>query len=98
MPAAEIWQGGSRFILIFAGLVPTMALVKATAMTMPSVQRNLEENWLTCSLNPLPPGFIAGHAFGGIINTGTFAILSAALPPNSSFERRRLSAMATLRG
>ena len=98
MPAAEIWQGGSRFILIFAGLVPTMALVKATAMTMPSVQRTQQE-LANLPVESSAAGLqLAGHAFGGIINTGTFAILSAALPPNSSFERRRLSAMATLRG
>ena len=98
MPAAEIWQGGSRFILIFAGLVPTMALVKATAMTMPSVQRTQRE-LANLPVESSAAGLqLAGHAFGGIINTGTFAILSAALPPNSSFERRRLSAMATLRG
>ena len=98
MPAAEIWQGGSRFILIFAGLVPTMALVKATAMTMPSVQRTQRELANLPAESSAAGLQLAGHAFGGIINTGTFAILSAALPPNSSFERRRLSAMATLRG
>ena len=98
MPAAEIWQGGSRFILIFAGLVPTMALVKATAMTMPSVQRTQQELANLPAESSAAGLQLAGHAFGGIINTGTFAILSAALPPNSSFERRRLSAMATLRG
>ncbi|MGC6484211.1 MAG: hypothetical protein ACON4P_00935 [Candidatus Puniceispirillales bacterium] len=98
MPSLETWMGGSRFILIFAGLVPTMALVKATALTMPSVQRTQKE------LAALPPEAsaaglqLAGHAFGGIINTGTFAMLSAALPRNSSFERRRLAAMAALRG
>jgi hypothetical protein len=98
MPPAEIWIGGGQFILIFAGLVPTMSLVKATALTMPSVQRTQEE------LASLPPEAsaaglqLAGHAFGGIINTGTFAMLSAALPPNSSFTRRRLAAMAALRG
>ena len=98
MPAAEIWQGGSRFILIFAGLVPTMALVKATAMTMPSVQRTQRELANLPAESSAAGLQLAGHAFGGIINTGTFAILSAALPPDSSFERRRLSAMATLRG
>ena len=98
IPAAEIWQGGSRFILIFAGLVPTMALVKATAMTMPSVQRTQQELANLPAESSAAGLQLAGHAFGGIINTGTFAILSAALPPKSSFERRRLSAMATLRG
>ena len=88
-------QGGSRFILIFAGLVPTMALVKATAMTMPSVQRTQQE-LANLLLNPLPPGFSSPDMAG----------LSARahlpfFPPRchtSSFERRRLSAMACLTG
>lgn len=98
MPEPDTWMGGGRFILIFAGLVPTMALVKATAMTMPSVQRTQKE------LAALPPEAsaagiqLASHAFGGVINTGTFAMLSAALPRNSSFQVRKLAAMAALRG
>ena len=87
-----------RFVLIFAGLVPTMILAKSTASTMPSVVKTQER------LAALPPEHssaglqIAGHAFGGVINTGTFAMLSAALPPSSSKERRQIAAMAALRG
>lgn len=87
-----------RFVLIFAGLVPTMILAKSTASTMPSVQRTQQ------ALANLPPenaaaGLqLAGHAFGGVINTGTFAMLSAALAPSSSIERRRIAALAALRG
>ena len=61
-----------RFVLIFAGLVPTMILAKSTASTMPSVVKTQER------LAALPPEHssaglqIAGHAFGGVINTGTF--------------------------
>ena len=87
-----------RFVLIFAGLVPTMILAKSTASTMPSVQRT------QAALAALPPQHsaaglqIAGHAFGGVINTGTFAMLSAALSPDSDFDRRRIAALAALRG
>jgi len=87
-----------RFVLIFAGLVPTMILAKSTASTMPSVQRT------QAALAALPPKHsaaglqIAGHAFGGVINTGTFAMLSAALSPDSDFDRRRIAALAALRG
>ncbi|MCE2517405.1 MAG: hypothetical protein J4F41_06120, partial [Alphaproteobacteria bacterium] len=87
-----------RFVLIFAGLVPTMILAKSTASTMPSVQRTQN------ALAQLPPESsaaglqLAGHAFGGVINTGTFAMLSAALSPSSSSERRRIAALAALRG
>ena len=80
--ASDILAGGER-VLIFAALLPTMALVRATAMTMPSVhatQRRLAE---------LPEHAFAGgqqlaaHVFGGIINTGAFALLSAVLPDNA---------------
>lgn len=94
----EVIFDAGRFVLIFAGLVPTMILAKSTASTMPSVVKTQER------LAALPPkqssaGLqIAGHAFGGVINTGTFAMLSAALPPSSSKERRQIAAMAALRG
>lgn len=94
---AEILAGGKR-VLIFAALLPTMALVRATAMTMPSVhttQRRLAE---------LPEHAFAGgqqlaaHVFGGIINTGAFALLSAVLPGDAPEARRRASAEAVIRG
>lgn len=98
LPSAEEALAGGRFILIFAGLLPTMALVRATARTMPSVQQT------QAALANLPPEAssvglqLAGHAFGSVINTGTFALLSAALPSNSDAHRRKLAAEAALRG
>ena len=79
-PDLDALLGAVEYVLIFAALLPTMALVKATAITMPSVQRS------QANLSALPSeasagGFqLTGHFFGGIINTGTFAILSAVLP------------------
>ena len=67
-------------------------------MTMPSVQKS------QANLGALPPeassgGFqLTGHFFGGIINTGTFAILSAVLPPQSPEQDRRAAAEAAIRG
>jgi hypothetical protein len=98
IPEQETLLGAGRFMLIFAGLVPTMALVKHTAMTMPSVRKTQE------SLGELPAEAsaaglqLAGHAFGGVINTGTFAMLSAALLDQSSLKRRKTAALAALRG
>ena len=52
-------------------------------MTMPSVQRTQQE-LANLPVESSAAGLqLAGHAFGGIINTGTFAILSAALPPTA---------------
>ena len=95
--AAELLSGGQR-VLIFAALLPTMALVRATAMTMPSVHATQER------LGALPSGaFIGGqqlaaHVFGGIINTGAFALMSAALPDDAETPRRRAAAEAVIRG
>ena len=75
-----------------------MALVRATASTMPSVRRTQQ------SLAELPAsasagGFhLAANIFGSVINTGSVAILSAAIPADADAERRRLAAEAVLRG
>ena len=98
VPDAEEWMSGGRYVLIFTALLPTMALVRATASMMPSVHRTQE------SLAELPAsassgGFhLAANIFGGIINTGALAILSAAIPKNADRKRRQLAAEAALRG
>ena len=94
---ADILSGGRR-VLIFAALLPTMALVRATAMTMPSVHATQRR------LGGLPASASAGgqqlaaHVFGGIINTGAFALLSAALPEDADQPRRCAAAEAVIRG
>lgn len=98
IPTTDEWFEAGRSVLIFAALLPTMTLVRATAETMPSVHKTQD------ALAALPPEAssgglqIAGHVFGGVINTGTFAMLSAALPPDSNLPRRKLAAEAALRG
>ena len=97
-PNANEWWSAGRYVLIFAALLPTMALVRATASTMPSVRRTQQ------SLAQLPAsasasGFhFAANIFGSVINTGSLAILSAAVPPDADAERRRLAAESALRG
>ena len=98
IPSFSDWMASGRYALIFCALIPTMALVRATALIMPSVNQTQEQ------LARLPPntsasGFqLAAHFFGGVLNLGVVPILSAAIPENSSFERRRAAAEATLRG
>ncbi len=97
-PGFETLFGAVEHVLIFAALLPTMALVKATAMTMPSVQKS-QANLGALPLEASASGFqVTGHFFGGIINTGTFAILSAVLPPKSPEQSRRAAAEAAIRG
>ena len=79
-PTPDEWWAAGRYVLIFTALLPTMALVRATASTMPSVRRTQQ------ALAQLPAsasasGFhLAANIFGGVINTGSLAILSAAIP------------------
>ncbi|MDA7792281.1 hypothetical protein N8979_00530 [bacterium] len=98
IPDGDVVLAAGEYVLIFAALLPTMALVKATAMTMPSVHKS------QANLAALPTAASAGgfqltaHFFGGIINTGSFAILSAVLPPDSPLADRRAGAEAAIRG
>jgi hypothetical protein len=84
--------------LLFAALMPTLQMVRAVASRMPSVQRSQER------LSAMPGhwgdiGILVGsQAFGAVMNTGSFAILSAVIPRDASAERRRFAALASLRG
>ena len=98
MPSFENWLRGTETVLVFAALLPTMALVRATAMTMPSVHDTQERLAGLPSKTSAGGLQIAGHIFGGIINTGAFALLSAALPEDSSEDRRKAAAEAAIRG
>ena len=97
-PKPDEWWAAGRYVLIFTALLPTMALVRATASTMPSVQRTQQ------SLAQLPTsasasGFqIAANILGSVINTGSLAILSAAVPQHANTTQRQLSAESALRG
>jgi hypothetical protein len=87
-----------KYILIFAGLIPSMGLVRSTARRLTSVQKS------QTLLSRLPKdsfasGFqITAHFFGAVINTGVFAMLAAAMPPKSAANYRQAAAEAALRG
>jgi hypothetical protein len=97
-PDQQDWAAAGRYILIFSAFLPTMVMARATALTMPSVHRTQTE------LSKLPAeaasgGFqLAANMFGGVINLGALAVLSAAVPANANLQRRKLGAEATLRG
>ncbi len=84
--------------LIFAALIPTLALTRATARRMPSVIRSQQR---IAALSPESGdiGIVFGsQAFGAVLNTGAFAIMSAVLPSDASPERRKSAGAAALRG
>ena len=79
-PSYDEFLSGGRFTLVFAALLPTMTLVRSVSLKVERVKnsQNLLKNLPT---NISTSGFqIASHFFGSVINTGTFSILSAALP------------------
>ena len=97
-PSFEDFLSAGRFTLVFAALLPTMTLVRSVSLKVKSVTHSQD------LLRDLPTsistsGFqIASHFFGSVINTGTFSILSAALPENSDKNYRKTIAEACLRG
>ena len=98
LPLFEEWRQAGLFVLIFAAIIPTQAMMRAVAMTMPSVRRTQAE------LGALPPANTASglqlvsHFLGGVINTGTFALIAASQPQNAKDDRRLIAALAALRG
>ena len=98
LPSVDQLRKAGSFVLIFACLLPTLTLVRATALTMPSVmetQRRLGQLPAKTSASGLQ---LASHVLGGVMNIGAFALIAASLPQTAGFERRRVAAEASLRG
>ena len=97
-PSFEDFLSAGRFTLVFAALLPTMTLVRSTSLKVKSV-KNSQDLLRNLPTSISTSGFqIASHFFGSVINTGTFSILSAALPENSDKNYRKTIAEACLRG
>ncbi len=98
IPSFEEFLSGGRFILVFSALLPTMILVRSVSIEVERVKisQNLLKN-LPAQIST--SGFqIASHFFGSVINTGTFSILSGALPEDCDKDYRKSIAEACLRG
>ncbi len=97
-PSFEDFLSAGRFTLVFAALLPTMTLVRSASLKVKSV-KNSQDLLRNLPASISTSGFqIASHFFGSVINTGTFSILSAALPENSDKNYRKTIAEACLRG
>ena len=97
-PSFEDFLTAGRFTLVFAALLPTMTLVRSASLKVKSV-KNSQDLLRNLPTSISTSGFqIASHFFGSVINTGTFSILSAALPENSDKNYRKTIAEACLRG
>ena len=97
-PSSSEWMAAGRYSLVFCALIPTMALVRATASVMPSVQKTQDALARLPSSTSISGIQLAAHFFGGVLNMGVFPVLSAAIPKNSDEVRRKASAEAALRG
>ncbi|MEQ9330943.1 hypothetical protein [Thalassobaculum sp.] len=93
----EVLHGLDRS-LIFAALLPTLSLTRAVARGMPSVRAaqyriaGLPQRWAGIGL------LFGAHAFGSVLTTGAFALMSAVVPDDAPEADRRAAALATLRG
>ncbi len=93
----EVYEAG-RFVIIFAGLIPTMNLVKSAALQLDPIK---ETQQLLSSLSGQnsKAGFqITAHISGSIMNTGVFPMLAASVPKNSNLIFRKEIAEASIRG
>ena len=98
MPDFEEWRQAGLFVLIFAAIIPTQAMMRAVAMTMPSVRRTQAELGALPAANTASGLQLVSHFLGGVINTGTFALIAASQPQDAKDDRRLVAALASLRG
>ena len=98
IPDMAALREAGQFVLVFGCLMPVLTLIRATATSMPSVwqtQKRLAELPANASASGLQ---LTAHILGGVLNIGTFALISASMPKDADDERRRIAAEAVLRG
>ena len=93
----DLFEAG-RFILIFAGLIPTMNLVKSAALNVNAIKETQKLLSLLSSKNSSSGFQITGHLSGSIMNTGVFPMLAASMPSDSNLNYRKKVAEASIRG
>ena len=97
-PDISEFRKAGHFVLVFGCLMPVLTLIRATAHSMPSVwqtQKRLAELPPIASASGLQ---LTAHILGGVLNIGTFALISASMPKDADEDRRRIMAEAALRG
>lgn len=95
--AGELLHGFDR-TLIFAGLLPTLAMTRAVARGLPAV-RTAQHRIASLPARLSGIGLLFGaHAFGAVLNTGAFALMASVVPDDAAEGHRKASALATLRG
>ena len=84
--------------LLFAGFLPTLHMLRATAQAQPRVRLS-QRRFAALPAGARRDGITLGaHAFGSVLNTGSFPIMAAVMPPRADDNERRRFALAALRG
>ena len=107
MGAAILWSGSAGLAdleaglvqsLLFAGFLPTLHMLRATAQAQPRVRLS-QRRFTNLPAGSRRDGITLGaHAFGSVLNTGSFPIMAAVMRNNANTEERRRFALAALRG
>jgi hypothetical protein len=93
----NLWKAGNFFI-IFSAFLPSLWLLRSTAITMPSVEKTQHLLSNLASSKILSGIQVTSHVLGGVLNIGTFPLLSAVIPKNAKYKMRQISGEAAIRG
>ena len=97
-PSKETFLKAGNFFIIFSAFLPSLWLLRATAVTMPSVQ-NTQSLLSKLDQKKILSGFqFTSHFLGSVINIGSFPLLSSVLPKNSKISLRQSAGEASIRG
>ena len=97
-PNSESLLKAGNFFIIFAAFLPSLWLLRSTAMTMPSVKKTQKLLSDLISSKVLSGIQVTSHILGGVLNIGTFPLLSSVIPKNSNKITRQAAGEAAIRG
>ena len=98
LPNEASLRRAGNFFIIFAAFLPSLWLLRSTAITMPSVEKTQKLLSDLISTKILSGLQVTSHILGGVLNIGTFPLLSSVIPKNAKSEIRQLAGEAAIRG
>ena len=98
MPNDEALLKAGNFFIIFSAFLPSLWLLRSTAITMPSVEKTQKLLSNLTSTKILSGLQVTSHILGGVLNIGTFPLLSSVIPKNAKVKLRQAAGEASIRG
>ena len=98
MPSDEALLKAGNFFIIFSAFLPSLWLLRSTAITMPSVEKTQKLLSNLTSTKILSGLQVTSHILGGVLNIGTFPLLSSVIPKNATIKLRQAAGEASIRG